>query len=77
MKLTRSVALTHSLALDSARNTLKNSSGGAKQEHARLEVENAEEKLVTATEEAIGLMKRVLEDVGRSHCIRRHAAADN
>lgn len=51
------------LQLDSARMTLKGASGGPRVEEARLEVENAEEKLVTATEEAIGLMKRVLEDV--------------
>ncbi|KAG0140273.1 hypothetical protein CROQUDRAFT_718702 [Cronartium quercuum f. sp. fusiforme G11] len=53
---------TARLALDAARLSLKNSTGGPKQEQARLEVENAEEKLVSATEEAIGLMKRVLED---------------
>ncbi|KAI8452730.1 BAR domain-containing family protein [Phakopsora pachyrhizi] len=50
------------LALDAARLVMKNSAGGPKQEQARLEVENAEEKLVLATEEAIGLMKRVLDD---------------
>jgi hypothetical protein len=34
----------------------------AKQEHARLEVENAEDDLVQKTEVAITLMKRVLDD---------------
>lgn len=50
------------LALDTARLAQKNSSEGPKKEQARLEVENAEEKLVGATEEAIELMKRVLDD---------------
>lgn len=50
------------LALDAARLSLKNVASGPKKEQARLEVENSEEKLVNATEEAIGLMKRVLDD---------------
>jgi hypothetical protein len=36
----------------------------ARQEHARLEVENAEDDLVQKTEVAITLMKTVLENVG-------------
>ncbi|MBW0497343.1 hypothetical protein O181_037058 [Austropuccinia psidii MF-1] len=50
------------LSLDAARLSFKNAPNGPKQEQARLEVENAEEKLVAATEEAIELMKRVLDD---------------
>ncbi len=42
--------------------SLKNA-GPAKQEHARLEVENAEDDLVQKTEVAITLMKTVLENV--------------
>ncbi|EGG01073.1 uncharacterized protein MELLADRAFT_50237 [Melampsora larici-populina 98AG31] len=59
----RQVVRTARLALDAARMTLKShSTGGPKLEQANLEVEHAEEKLVSATEEAIGLMKRVLDD---------------
>lgn len=36
----------------------------AKQEHARLEVENAEDDLVQKTEVAIALMEKVLKNVG-------------
>ncbi|KAG5348771.1 hypothetical protein C0989_008342, partial [Termitomyces sp. Mn162] len=49
------------LELDAAKQTLKNASP-AKQEHARLEVENAEDDLVQKTEVAITLMKTVLEN---------------
>ncbi|KAF9017006.1 hypothetical protein BDZ89DRAFT_1103867 [Hymenopellis radicata] len=49
------------LELDAAKQTLKNA-GPAKQEHARLEVENAEDDLVQKTEVAITLMKTVLEN---------------
>ncbi|KLT43590.1 hypothetical protein CC85DRAFT_307504 [Cutaneotrichosporon oleaginosum] len=52
---------TARLELDSARGVLK-TSGPAKQEQARLHVEEAEDKLVQATETAIGLMKAVLEN---------------
>lgn len=52
------------LELDSARAALK-SAGPAKQEQARLHVEEAEDKLVQGTETAIGLMKAVLENVSR------------
>jgi hypothetical protein len=48
-------------------NSLKSASA-AKQEQARLTVEEAEDKLVQTTETAIGLMKAVLENVG---CHRR------
>lgn len=41
------------------------SASPAKQEHARLEVENAEDDLVQKTEVAITLMKTVLENVRR------------
>jgi len=41
---------------------LKNA-GPSKQEHARLEVENAEDDLVQKTEVAITLMKAVLDNV--------------
>ncbi|KAI0259480.1 BAR domain-containing family protein [Gloeopeniophorella convolvens] len=49
------------LELDAAKQTLKNA-GPAKQEHARLEVENAEDDLVQKTEVAITLMKAVLDN---------------
>ncbi|KAF7309795.1 hypothetical protein MIND_00351400 [Mycena indigotica] len=49
------------LELDAAKQTLKNASP-AKQEQARLEVENAEDDLVQKTEVAITLMKTVLEN---------------
>jgi len=49
------------LELDAAKQTLKNA-GPAKQEQARLEVENAEDDLVQKTEVAITLMKTVLEN---------------
>lgn len=52
---------TARLELDSARGALK-SAGAAKQEQARLHVEEAEDKLVQSTETAIGLMKAVLEN---------------
>ncbi|GAA6058593.1 hypothetical protein JCM10212_007032 [Sporobolomyces blumeae] len=50
------------LSLDATRATLKNAQGGPKQEQARLEVEAAEEHLVTSTETAINLMRQVLEN---------------
>ncbi|BGP12914.1 hypothetical protein JCM10213_004333 [Rhodosporidiobolus nylandii] len=50
------------LSLDATRATFKNATGGPKQEQARIEVEQAEETLVTATEEAINLMRAVLEN---------------
>ncbi|PWN48167.1 hypothetical protein IE53DRAFT_389660 [Violaceomyces palustris] len=53
------------LHLDSWKQTLKNaenSGASAKLEHYRNEVEQAEDKLVAATEEAISLMKQVLEN---------------
>ncbi|KXN81054.1 Protein GVP36 [Leucoagaricus sp. SymC.cos] len=49
------------LELDSAKQVLKTASS-AKQEQARLEVENAEDDLVQKTEVAITLMKTVLEN---------------
>jgi len=49
------------LELDSAKQTLKNA-GPARQEQARLEVENAEDDLVQKTEVAITLMKTVLDN---------------
>jgi hypothetical protein len=49
------------LELDAAKQTLKNATP-AKQEHARLEVENAEDDLVQKTEVAITLMKAVLDN---------------
>ncbi|BEJ14668.1 hypothetical protein CspHIS471_0404350 [Cutaneotrichosporon sp. HIS471] len=52
---------TARLELDSARGMLK-TAGPTKQEQARLHVEEAEDKLVQATETAIGLMKAVLEN---------------
>ncbi|WVQ85374.1 hypothetical protein IAT38_007539 [Cryptococcus sp. DSM 104549] len=52
---------TSRLELDAARAALK-SAAAAKQEQARLHVEEAEDKLVQATETAIGLMKAVLEN---------------
>ncbi|GAA5902145.1 hypothetical protein JCM6882_006712 [Rhodosporidiobolus microsporus] len=50
------------LSLDATRASFKNATGGPKQEQARMEVEAAEETLVTATEEAINLMRAVLEN---------------
>ncbi|KAL1742973.1 BAR domain-containing family protein [Schizophyllum fasciatum] len=49
------------LELDAAKQSLKNANP-ARQEHARLEVENAEDDLVQKTEVAITLMKTVLEN---------------
>ncbi|PPQ90486.1 hypothetical protein CVT25_014769 [Psilocybe cyanescens] len=49
------------LELDAAKQSLKNANP-TKQEHARLEVENAEDDLVQKTEVAITLMKTVLEN---------------
>jgi len=49
------------LELDSAKQSLKNANP-ARQEQARLEVENAEDDLVQKTEVAITLMKTVLEN---------------
>lgn len=46
---------------------LKNA-GPSKQEHARLEVENAEDDLVQKTEVAITLMKAVLDNVRDDFC---------
>jgi len=43
------------------------STSPAKQEQARLDVENAEDDLVQKTEVAITLMKTVLENVRRSN----------
>jgi hypothetical protein len=51
------------LALDAARARQK-SVNGPRAEQVRLETEAAEETLVNATEEAIGLMRAVLENVG-------------
>ncbi|KAJ6591594.1 BAR domain-containing family protein [Mycena vulgaris] len=48
------------LELDAAKQSLKNANP-ARQEQARLEVENAEDELVQKTEQAITLMKTVLE----------------
>lgn len=50
------------LSLDAARAKYKTAPVGQKQEHARLDVEAAEETLVTATEEAINLMRAVLDN---------------
>ncbi|SGY29382.1 BQ5605_C002g01047 [Microbotryum silenes-dioicae] len=49
------------IQLDALRGTLKSATGGPSQEKARIEVEAAEEKLVNATEEAINLMRSVLD----------------
>lgn len=49
------------LELDSAKQSLKNANP-SRQEHARLEVENAEDDLVQKTEVAITLMKAVLDN---------------
>lgn len=45
--------------------------GPAKQEAARLEVENAEDDLVQKTEVAITLMKTVLDNVSQPHIYPR------
>ncbi|KAJ7095481.1 BAR domain-containing family protein [Mycena crocata] len=57
----RQAVRTSRLELDGAKQTLKNA-GPAKQEHARLEVENAEDDLVQKTEVAIALMEKVLKN---------------
>jgi len=49
------------LELDAAKQSLKNA-GPARQEQARLDIENAEDDLVQKTEVAITLMKTVLEN---------------
>lgn len=51
------------ISLDACRAALKTAQG-PRQEQARLEVEQAEERLVNATEEAINLMRAVLDNVG-------------
>ncbi|GAA5862762.1 hypothetical protein JCM8547_006536 [Rhodosporidiobolus lusitaniae] len=58
----RAQVKTARLSLDATRAQFKNATGGPKQEQARMEVEAAEESLVTATEEAINLMRAVLEN---------------
>ncbi|RPD58270.1 hypothetical protein L226DRAFT_141350 [Lentinus tigrinus ALCF2SS1-7] len=60
MKARQAVRVSR-LELDAAKQTLKNA-GPAKQEAARLEVENAEDDFVQKTEVAISLMKTVLEN---------------
>ncbi|KAF5319677.1 hypothetical protein D9619_008902 [Psilocybe cf. subviscida] len=60
MKARQAVRVSR-LELDAAKQALK-SANPAKQEHARLEVENAEDDLVQKTEVAITLMKTVLEN---------------
>ncbi|KAJ7663809.1 BAR domain-containing family protein [Mycena polygramma] len=57
----RQAVRTSRLELDGAKQTLK-TANPAKQEHARLEVENAEDDLVQKTEVAIALMERVLKN---------------
>ncbi|KAF8166565.1 BAR domain-containing family protein [Mycena galopus ATCC 62051] len=57
----RQAVRTSRLELDGAKQTLKNASQ-TKQEHARLEVENAEDDLVQKTEVAIALMEKVLKN---------------
>ena len=51
------------LSLDAARAKYKTAPAGQRQEQARLDVEAAEESLVTSTEEAINLMRAVLDNV--------------
>ncbi|KAL9708921.1 BAR domain-containing protein [Leucoagaricus gongylophorus] len=57
----RSAVKVSRLDLDAAKQALKNA-GPTRQEHARLEVENAEDDLVQKTEVAIQLMKAVLDN---------------
>ncbi|KAK7030546.1 cytoplasmic protein [Favolaschia claudopus] len=57
----RQAVRTSRLELDGAKQTLK-SAAAAKQEHARLAVENAEDDLVQKTEVAIALMEKVLKN---------------
>ncbi|KAJ7777237.1 BAR domain-containing family protein [Mycena metata] len=57
----RQAVRTSRLELDGAKQTLKNANP-AKQEQARLEVENAEDDLVQKTEVAIALMEKVLKN---------------
>ncbi|GAA6005636.1 hypothetical protein JCM10207_005278 [Rhodosporidiobolus poonsookiae] len=58
----RGVVKQARISLDATRAQFKNATGGPKQEQARMEVEAAEEHLVNATEEAINLMRSVLEN---------------
>lgn len=67
MKARQSVA-TSRLELDAAKQTFK-TAGPAKQEQARLEVENAEDDLVQKIEVAITLMKTVLEKVSAKYIL--------
>ncbi|KAL4071999.1 Bin/amphiphysin/Rvs domain for vesicular trafficking-domain-containing protein, partial [Scleroderma yunnanense] len=60
MKARQAVRVSR-LELDAAKQVLKNAAPG-KQEHARLDVENAEDDLVQKTEVAITLMKTVLDN---------------
>jgi len=60
MKARQAVKVSR-LELDAAKQALKNANA-ARQEQARLEVENAEDDLVQKTEVAITLMKTVLEN---------------
>jgi len=60
MKARQAVRVSR-LELDAAKQSLKNANA-QRQEHARLEVENAEDDLVQKTEVAITLMKTVLEN---------------
>ncbi|KAG8897101.1 hypothetical protein FRB99_008455 [Tulasnella sp. 403] len=57
----RQAVKTSRLELDAAKQTLKNAAT-ARQEQARLDVENAEDDLVQKTEVAISMMKAVLEN---------------
>ena len=66
----RSIVKSSRISLDACRGTLKSISTGGnaiKLEQGRLDVEAAEEKLVNATEEAINLMRSVLENVSIFH----------
>ncbi|KIM37456.1 hypothetical protein M413DRAFT_448508 [Hebeloma cylindrosporum] len=75
MKARQAVRVSR-LELDAAKQTLKNASP-AKQEHARLEVENAEDDLVQKTEVAITLMKTVLENLIKAQLLYFSIAAES
>ena len=62
----RQAVSTSRLELDAAKQAFK-TAGPARQEQARLEVENAEDDLVQKTEVAITLMKTVLDNVSNKN----------
>lgn len=75
LKARQAVAASR-LELDTAKQAFK-TAGPARQEQARLEVENAEDDLVQKTEVAITLMKTVLDNVRWLLCFGADLDVDN